>query len=92
MSRRGDCWGNAVAESFFGTSTNRQPAVLAGEDRSTPTSAVHASGPTLKANLADHEQYTSRPASRVSTAEYIDSYNVQRRHSVLNYVSPVELD
>ena len=65
MSGRGDCWDNAVAESFFGT---------------------------LKAELVDHERYTSRAAARVSISDYIDFYNLQRRHSFLGYVSPVEFE
>jgi putative transposase len=66
MSRTGDCWDNAVAESFFGT---------------------------LKAELVDDEQYASRAAALASIADYIDSfYNLQRRHSFLDYVSPIEFE
>jgi transposase InsO family protein len=66
MSRTGDCWDNAVAESFFGT---------------------------LKAELVDDEQYVSRAAALASIADYIDCfYNLQRRHSFLDYVSPIEFE
>ena len=66
MSRTGDCWDNAVAESFFGT---------------------------LKAELVDNEQYVSRATALASIANYIDSfYNLQRRHSFLDYVSPIEFE
>jgi putative transposase len=66
MSRTGDCWDNAVAESFFGT---------------------------LKAELIDHEHYLSRAAAVASIADYIDTfYNLQRRHSFLGYVSPIEFE
>ena len=66
MSRTGDCWDNAVAESFFGT---------------------------LKAELVDHEHYASRATALASIADYIDSfYNLQRRHSFLDYVSPIEFE
>jgi transposase InsO family protein len=66
MSRTGDCWDNAVAESFFGT---------------------------LKAELIDHEQYASRATAIASIADYVDTfYNLQRRHSFLDYVSPIEFE
>jgi transposase InsO family protein len=65
MSRTGDCWDNAVAESFFGT---------------------------LKAEL-DYEHYASRLTAVASIADYIETfYNLQRRHSFLDYVSPIEFE
>ena len=66
MSRTGDCWDNAVVESFFGT---------------------------LKAELIEHENYASRAAAVASIADYIETfYNLQRRHSSLDYVSPIEFE
>ncbi len=66
MSRRGNCWDNAVAESFFAT---------------------------LKAELLYPLPLQTRRATRVLVADYIDSfYNVRRRHSSLDYVSPVEFE
>ncbi len=66
MSRRGDCWDNAVAESFFAT---------------------------LKGEHVDHETYLTRDAATRSIADYIDNfYNVQRRHSSIGYVSPLEYE
>jgi putative transposase len=66
MSRKGDCWDNAVAESFFAT---------------------------LRAELVDDERYTSREAAETSIGDYIDSfYNVERLHSHLDYVSPIEFE
>ncbi len=66
MSRRGDCWDNAVAESFFAT---------------------------LKGEHVDHEIYATRDAATRSIADYIDSfYNVQRRHSSIGYISPMEYE
>lgn len=66
MSRKGDCWDNAVAESFFAT---------------------------LRAELVDHERYVSRTAARKSIGDYIDNfYNVQRRHSYLGYLNPIEFE
>ena len=66
MSRKGDCWDNAVAESFF---------------------------PTIKAELIDDEAYSTRADAVTSIADYIELfYNVERRHSHLNYVSPIEFE
>jgi putative transposase len=66
MSRKGDCWDNAVAESFFAT---------------------------LRAELVDHEQYPTHEAARRSIGEYIDAfYNIERRHSFLDYINPIEFE
>jgi transposase InsO family protein len=66
MSRKGDCWDNAVAESFFAT---------------------------LRAELVDHERYPTREAAMRSIGDYIDNfYNVERRHSHLDFLSPIEFE
>jgi len=66
MSRTGDCWDNAVSESFFAT---------------------------LRAELVDDESYPTRRAAENSVGEYIDDfYNVERLHSHLGYVSPIEFE
>jgi putative transposase len=66
MSRKGDCWDNAVAESFFAT---------------------------LRVELVDDERYPTREAAIASIGEYIeDFYNLVRRHSYLDYVSPIEFE
>jgi putative transposase len=66
MSRKGDCWDNAVAESFFAT---------------------------LRAELVDHERYPTREAALRSIGDYIDNfYNVERRHSHLDYFNPIEFE
>jgi len=66
MSRKGDCWDNAVAESFFAT---------------------------LRAELVDDERYRTRGAAEASIGDYIESfYNVERLHSFLDYVSPIEFE
>ena len=66
MSRRGDCWDNAVAESFFST---------------------------LKSELAlDDPELTPELAS-AQVVDYIDNfYNSERRHSTLDYFSPIEYE
>jgi transposase InsO family protein len=66
MSRKGDCWDNAVAESFFAT---------------------------IKGEMIDHEDFQSRAEAATAIAEFIDGfYNVQRMHSSLGYMSPVEFE
>ena len=66
MSRAGDCYDNAVAESFFGT---------------------------LKAELVRGCVYPSRVVATAAIADYIEKfYNPQRRHSHLQYLSPVEFE
>jgi len=63
MSRRGHCWDNAVAESFFHT---------------------------LKTELTHHEKYQSPNHARESIFNYIETfYNRRRRHSHLDYQSPM---
>lgn len=63
MSRKGDCWDNAVAESFFST---------------------------LKTEaLGDHVPADHSAARRI-LREHIDGYyNVKRRHSFLDYETPI---
>ena len=66
MSRKGDCWDNAVAESFFAT---------------------------IKAELIDDEDYATHADALISIGDYIERfYNIERRHSHLNYVSPIEFE
>jgi transposase InsO family protein len=66
MSRTGDCWDNAVAESFFAT---------------------------LRAELIDHETLPTRRAAEQVIGGYVDGfYNVERLHSHLDYVSPIEFE
>ena len=66
MSRKGDCWDNAAAETFFAT---------------------------LKREMEDIDTLENWAAANVSIGEYIDGfYNPQRRHSALNYSSPIEFE
>ncbi len=66
MSRKGECYDNAVAESFFGS---------------------------LKTEWSDEKDYRTRQQARQSIFDYIEVfYNRKRRHSYLNYVSPVEYE
>jgi len=66
MSGKGDCWDNAVAESFFAT---------------------------LEKELFGERKLKSRARTREEIANYIESYyNNVRRHSYINYVSPLEFE
>jgi len=66
MSAAGDCYDNAVAESFFAS---------------------------LKTEWADRHDYETHAQAVTSIAEYIDEfYNPARRHSHLDYVSPIEFE
>jgi len=48
---------------------------------------------TLKTELTDHEDYRTRADARQSIFEYIEVfYNRQRRHSSLNYMTPIEYE
>lgn len=67
MSRPGNCWDNAVVESFFAT---------------------------LKTELlVPAHLYPTRQDVRTAIFEYIEGfYNRTRRHSTLDYLSPVEFE
>jgi transposase InsO family protein len=66
MSRKGDCWDNAVAESFFGS---------------------------MKRECVSKHRFRTRADAIRAIGKYIDGfYNVRRRHSTLNYVSPIEFE
>lgn len=63
MSRKGNCWDNAVMESFFGS---------------------------LKEECVGNQVYSSHEQARQALFEYLEIYyNRQRRHSTLEYVSPL---
>ncbi len=66
MSRTGNCWDNAVAESFFAT---------------------------LKTELVREARWSTRAAAASAIGHHIEGwYNRRRRHSTLDYVSPVEYE
>ena len=66
MSRKGDCWDNAVAESFFAT---------------------------LKREMERADDLPSHSVAALLVGEYIDDfYNVRRRHSAIDYCSPIEFE
>ena len=66
MSRTGNCYDNAVVESFFGS---------------------------LKTELSGVEAFPSRIVAAAAIGDYIENfYNTRRRHSHLDYVSPLEFE
>ena len=62
MSGKGDCYDNAVAESFFAT---------------------------VEHELLADVTFVSRAVARTAIFDFIVWYNSERRHSSLDYVSPV---
>ena len=66
MSGQGNCYDNAVVESFFGT---------------------------LKSELVNHAVYQTRKAAMTDIFFYIEGfYNRTRRHTALDYLSPVTFE
>jgi transposase InsO family protein len=66
MSRRGNCWDNAVAESFFAT---------------------------LEVELIARHDWPTHAAARQAIFRYIEGwYNSRRRHSTLDYRSPLNYE
>ena len=66
MSRKGDCWDNAVAESFFAT---------------------------LKTEAFDGTIPDDHDAATRTIGDYIDGYyNTKRRHSFIDYESPIPFE
>ena len=48
---------------------------------------------TLRAELVDDERYTTLRGAETSIGDYIENfYNVERLHSTLDYVSPIEFE
>ena len=66
MSRKGNCWDNAISESFFHT---------------------------LKVELVHEQNYVTRLAAKQSLFQYIEGYyNRKRRHSSIQYQSPIQFE
>lgn len=66
MSRSGDCWDNAVAESFFST---------------------------IEFEVLARADFATRAQAKRTLGSYIDGfYNIRRRHSTVNYLSPIEFE
>ncbi len=66
MGSVGDCYDNAMCESFFAT---------------------------LECELLDREHFASRAEARMALFEFIEGwYNPHRRHSALNYQSPMKYE
>jgi transposase InsO family protein len=48
---------------------------------------------TLKQELVHHERYATRKAAKASIFEYIEIfYNQQRKHSTINYQTPMAFE
>jgi transposase InsO family protein len=48
---------------------------------------------TIKGELIDHENYATKEAAINAIGDFIDGfYNTSRRHSAIDYVSPIEFE
>lgn len=65
MSRKGNCWDNAVAESFFSS---------------------------FKKECVRKKTFFSREVAKHEIMSYITWYNAERKHSSLDYKSPLEFE
>jgi putative transposase len=66
MSRKGNCWDNAIAESFF---------------------------KTLKTEMVYHTKFQTRAQARFEIFDFIEVwYNRKRRHSALDFLTPVQVE
>ncbi|MBC7390170.1 MAG: IS3 family transposase, partial [Opitutaceae bacterium] len=63
---KGNCWDNAIAESFF---------------------------KTLKTEMVYHRKFETRAQAKLEIFDYIEVwYNRKRRHSALDYMTPVQAE
>jgi len=66
MGSRGDCFDNAMCESFFAT---------------------------LECELLDRHHFSSQVEARIAVFDFIEGwYNTHRRHSALDYASPINYE
>jgi putative transposase len=66
MSGKGNCYDNAVMESFFHT---------------------------LKTEFVNLEYFKTREEAKMKNFDYIEIFhNIQRSHSTIGYVSPVDFE
>jgi len=66
MSARGNCYDNAVVESFFHT---------------------------LKTECTNHSTYQTRDQAKQEIFDYVELfYNGQRKHSYLDYMTPLQFE
>ena len=48
---------------------------------------------TLKTELVHHQRYATREEARLNIFAYIEGfYNRTRRHSAIDYISPIEME
>lgn len=48
---------------------------------------------SLKREVEDIDRFESRPQAALTIGSYIDAfYNIQRRHSTIDYKSPIEFE
>lgn len=81
MSRKGNCWDNAVAESFFKLFSMRDEC---GDDERIKT---------LKTECIYHHKFINRETAMLEVFGYIEGfYRAKRIHSAIGYRTPDKME
>ena len=68
-------------------------STFVAQDRHATRPYVFARSATLRAELVDGERYFNLAEAKASIAVYIERfYNIERMHSCLGYMSPIEFE
>lgn len=81
MSRKGNCWDNAVAESFFKLFSMRDECGDEGRIK------------TLKTECIYHHKFLNREIAKLEVFRYIEGfYHAKRIHSAIGFRTPNEME
>ena len=101
MSRKGNCYDNAVMESFFGTlkkelvsfAGSARGAQSAGAAGSSERFTIETNGQPAGRDANPTGCFATRSEARNAIFEYVEVYyNRRRRHSTLDYQTPAEYE